>query len=146
MAENINYRIVENPPPHYVEKYDEFVDLYNNPNISIVDIRSQLGWTVKTYTLARLKALEEGKIVERRSRGNQGRPRREKHIPKNYYYRANSDNYVITKRKTIDGEVRTLYFGTYKKEEDCVRIIKELKKVDWDKNELDNIKKKLGII
>ena len=140
-----NFRIVENPLPHYYEKYDDFVELYNNPNITIVDIRNKLGWTVKTYTLAREKALSEGLIKERRVRSKKGRPRKKKKVPKNYYYRKNTGNYVVTKRITINKEVKTIYYGTYKNEEECVKIINELKKVNWDKKELPNIKKKLGI-
>ena len=34
----VNFRVVENPEPSYIEKYSLFVDLYNNMDISVVDI------------------------------------------------------------------------------------------------------------
>ena len=36
-------------------------------------------------------------------------------------------------------------YGTYATEEEAQLVVEELKKVDWDRNQLPNIRDKLGI-
>lgn len=145
----VSFRLIENGCPAYVEKYEEFIELYNNPEIRVEDIRKQLGWGTKVYNDARKQALKENRIMDRRSPNSikncKGRPVKPKHKPKHYYYDWWSDKFVIVKRYYVDKKDVVVYYGRYDKEDTAKQIVEELKKVDWDKNKLPQIKKELGL-
>lgn len=145
----VNFRIVENSKPAYLEKYDEFIELYNNPEITVDDIRKKLGWRTKIYNDARTQALADGLITDRRTinsiKNCKGRPTKEKHQPKYYYYDRLHNKYVIVKRYYVNKEHIVIYYGRYDKEETAQMIVEELKKVDWDKKQLNDIKKRLEV-
>lgn len=145
----VNFRVVENPEPSYVEKYSLFVDLYNNMDISVVDIRKKLGWSTKVYTMARNKALAEGKIVDRKTSmailNSSGRKKAEPVLPKNYSFDKGSGKYLVKKRIYDEGKgcMVSGYFGLYDNEEEAQLMVEELKKVGWNKDRLDEIKKRV---
>ncbi len=62
-------------------------------------------------------------------------------MTKNYYYDRIWKRYRVT--KTVKG--RKMSYGTYATEEEAQLVVEELKKVDWDRNQLPNIRDKLGI-
>jgi len=62
--------------------------------------------------------------------------------PKNYCYIKRDDRYVVY--KFIDGKLRN--FGRYKYEEDAKLVSDELKKIDWDYNNLPEEYKKLRCV
>ena len=147
----MEFRIVENPEPEYVRNYDLFVDLYNNMDISVENIRRELGWSVKVYKRAREKALEEGKIVDRREYRfiiNKLKPTMsDQNSPKNYSYYKNANKFVV-KKSVFDekkGSMVNGYYGLYEREDVVQRIVEELEKVDWDKSKLDEIKEKVRL-
>lgn len=146
----VEYRIIENPDPAYYERYEEFIELYNNKNITVEDIRKKLGWRVKVYNDARRKALKEGRIVDRRSKKSiencKGRPVKPKRNPKYYYYDRLSRKFIIKKHFYPNNEEIIIYFGKYENKESAEKVVSELKKVGWDKNELVNIKRRLGLL
>ena len=146
----VKYRIIENPNPAYYEKYDEFIELYNDRSITVDDIRRKLGWRTKVYNDARRQALREGKIIDRRSpksiKNCKGRPVKPKYQPKYYYFARDVNKFIVKKNYYIDKKEVVVYFGRYDNEKVAQKVVEELKKVDWDKNELPNIKKKLGLI
>ena len=143
----MEFIIVENHLPSYHEGYEEFIRLYNGNELTVHDIRVKLGWNVRTYTRARKKALEEGRIVERgdtnRVTKNSRKALKKKNPPKYYYYRHNLGKFIISKKLSVDGTEKTVYFGAYKTKEECENIVRELKKVDWDKSKLEEIKNKI---
>jgi hypothetical protein len=145
----VSFRVIENSSPAYMEKYEEFIKLYNNPEITVEEIRKQLGWRTKIYNDARKKALEENRIIDRRSPNSikncKGRPVKPKHQPKHYYYDRWHDTFVIVKRYYINKKDVVVYYGRYKREDTAKEVVEELKKVDWDKTKLQEIKKKLGL-
>lgn len=145
----VSFKVIENGRPAYMEKYEEFIELYNNPEITVEDIRKQLGWRTKIYNDARKQALKENRIIDRRSPNSikncKGRPVKEKHQPKHYYYDRLHDKFVIVKRYYIDKKDVVVYYGRYDREDIAIKIVNELKKVDWDKKKLPMIKKELGL-
>ena len=62
-------------------------------------------------------------------------------MTKNYYYDRIWKRYRVT--KTVKG--RKMSYGTYATEEEAQLVVEELKKVDWGRNQLPNIRDKLGI-
>ena len=62
-------------------------------------------------------------------------------MTKNYYYDRIWKRYCVA--KTVKG--RKMSYGTYATEEEAQLVVEELKKVDWDRNQLPNIRDKLGI-
>lgn len=56
---------------------------------------------------------------------------------KYYYYNSTKKRWIVSK-----GGV---YFGSYKNEDTAKIIVEEMKKVDWDKNQLWKIRNKLGL-
>lgn len=144
----VRFKIVENSPPAYAEKYEEFIELYNNPDIIVEDIRLKLGWRTKIYNDARRQALKEGRIKDRRTRKmlkNRGRPRKPKYKPKYYTYDRRTRKYRVSKRYYVDGKYHITHYGGYRKETDAQKIVEELKKVGWDKSKLNEIKQRLNI-
>ena len=142
----VNFKIVENSLPVYLEKYDEFIELYNDPEIPVEEIRRRLGWRTKIYGDARRKALSENKIQERRRSVGVGRPVKKKHEPRYYYYDKTTGKFIIVKR-CYDGEKDVvIYYGRYDREDTVKKIVEELKKVNWDKSRLEDIKKNLGLV
>lgn len=61
--------------------------------------------------------------------------------PKYYYPRKKGNKIYYEVKKTIKGESRC--YGVYKSEEIAKAIIKELKKVNWNKKYLGEIKRKI---
>ncbi len=146
----VNFKIIENSPPVYMEKYEEFIELYNDKNITVEEIRQRLGWRTKVYNDARNKALEENRIIDRRSKNSiencKGRPVKEKHIPKYYHYDRWYGKFVIVKKYYRDKKEVVSYYGCYNNEKVAQAVVNELKKVDWDKSKLKDIKQKLGLL
>lgn len=60
-------------------------------------------------------------------------------VPKHYSER--NGKYAVY--KCVDGKV--FYFETYENEDDAKKIVEALKEVDWDKNQLEFIQRKLGV-
>lgn len=150
MVYMVEFHIIENPDPAYFEKYDEFVKLYNDKNITVDDIRRKLGWRTKVYNDARRKALDEGKIVDRRSKKSidncKGRPLKKKLQPKYYYYDKKTRKFIVKKNYYINKKEVVVYYGSFKDCDVAKQVVLELKKVNWDKSKLNDIKQKLGLI
>lgn len=137
----VNFRIVENAPPSYVEKYDEFVELYNDHSVTVKEIGELLGWSTNVFEQAKEHALSEGKISLRKPYGNRGKWVKVRKVPKYYSYSKNSGKFTVKKHifDEVVGESVLIYYGSYKRECVAKRVVEELKKVDWDKNKLDEI-------
>ena len=140
----IRFRIIENAPPKYMEKYDEFIDLYNNSSLTIEDIRKRLDWTCSVYNQARKKALSENKLNVRNPNYKGGRSKNNiKNNPK-YYHRTKKGKYVVHKNFYNGRDiVKSVYGGIYKYEWQAQKVVEEFKKVGWDESQLNNIKEKV---
>lgn len=140
----VTFKIVENAPPTYMEKYDKFVELYNDNSITVQDISKELGWSCNVFKQAKENALKEGKIKLRSPRS--GRRRKKKREPPKHYSYSKKGRKFSVKKNVINeesGKSVLVYYGSYISEKVAERVVCELKKVDWDKNELDKIHRKI---
>lgn len=143
----VNFRIVENAPPIYIENYEEYIDLYNNSSLTVMEIINKLDWTQSTYKQARKQALKENRLIQRKiikkTKPNKNKKIKQKSAPK-HYSRTIDGKFVVLKRfykgKTL---YRNVYCGIYKTEAEAQEIVKEMKKVNWDESYLDEIKRKV---
>lgn len=141
----VNFRIIENAPPKYMERYDEFVELYNDHSITIQEIGQILGWSTNVFEQAKEQALADGRISLRKPSGNRRKWKKIRQPPKHYSYSKNSKKFAV-KKHIYDEERKEsvlIYYGLYISERVAERVVSELKKVDWDKSELDNIHRKI---
>lgn len=121
-----NFRIIENSPPKYLERYDEFLELYYNPDVRKMDILKILDWSDGQYKKARAKAIEEGLIEKSKPRG------RGVKNPKYYYYDNKLKRYVITRDTK---RIHIYHICNSKKE--AIELVDYLNKFGWNK---ENIK------
>ena len=87
--------------------------------------------------------LTQGKWIKyRRELMNEGIIKRRKNVlreAKHYYFHSKSNKWVV--QKQMNG--KKIFFGKYDTEETAQRIVKELKQCDWDKNQLQEIQKRI---
>ncbi len=104
--------------------YDEFVELYNNYDISVIDIKKRIG--AKAYTRYRKKALDNGDIKQRpfNLRFNE-------HY-KYYHYDKSMEKFRV--RRVIDGKF--ISYGFYEDENVARKVVEKLKSVNWDKSRI----------
>lgn len=142
----MNFRVVENAPSSWIGKYDNFCDLYNNSDLTVVEIRKKLDLSIRQYTKIRKKALKEGKIVDRRSTNsianNNGRPPLPQKQPRNYS-RLRNGKFTVVKRFYRNSKTVNIYCGIYDDEEVAKRIVEEMRKVNWDIKYLPKIKEEV---
>lgn len=69
----INFNIVEGSDEEYYSKYEEFIEYYNNTDLTVNEIRLKLD--LNTYKLKkyREKALEENRLTKIGYRGSKWR-------------------------------------------------------------------------
>lgn len=131
----MNFNIIENSQPSFLERYDEFISLYNNPNISVREIVKRLGWNTTQLKKARKKGLDEGVIQKRYST-----PRYSKKCIRNgnrfKYYSKYYGRFKVCKHHNG----KYVYYGIYDSVKVAERMVMELEKVDWDKSKLDEIR------
>ena len=140
------FRIVENAQPEYLEKYEEFVELYNDKNITVKDIRKELGFNMAQYNLARQKALSEGLIKNRLTSNDKRLGRRKvkkKRNYKHYSHSRSSGKYNVVKRLYENGKSVTVYCGTYDTEEQAMMVVEKMSNVGWDKKYLNKIREEV---
>lgn len=122
----MNFTVIENPAPKHLEKYDEFIELYNQGDLIINDIIKKLGWSQKTYLNALKQGRKEGKIGERRLQNAK------------YYYPADF-GYRIT--KWLNG--KRVHFGWYGSEEAAKLAVEYFKECGWDKSQIGVIRERV---
>lgn len=107
-------------------KYDYFVELYNNPNLSVLDIKREVG--TNAYTKLKREALKNNDITLRPTVFNIN-----ENLYKFYHFDKQRGKYRVHKVK------KGVYmsFGFYETEEEAKIVVEELKKVGWDKSKLD---------
>ena len=123
MASKKNFRIVENSPPKYLERYDEFLELYFNPEVFKRDILLELDWSENQYQHARKKAIRDGLIQPRTK-------------VKHYYYNKSNGKYIVNKC------TRNIHFAhTVDTEEEAKAMVEYLRKYGWTKQNAYKFKK-----
>ena len=122
----VNFRIVENAPPKWHERYYEFVELYNGPTVTKTELLKRLDWNLNQFNPAREQAIKDGLVPEIR-----------KPIKGKYYYQTSNGNYVVT-RGTKEIFVRA-YLHT---KEEALALIKYLEEHGWTMENVDKWRKK----
>ena len=145
--QEMNFRVVENSPPSYLDRYDEFVEMYKNTDIKVEKIKAELGWSTNVYEKARKQAIREGLITNRHP--GHYLKKKEGVSPKYYSFSRNANKFIIKKWLRKGGVRKEYYYGIYGNEDAVKMVVAELKKVDWDISKLDEIqdkvKRELGV-
>lgn len=125
----VNVRIIENVQEDPEER--EVVRLYRE-GLSMKKIGELLDGSETWVRRILYEARDNGEV--------EIRPRYSVN-PKNYWFNKHNGKYHVYKQ--INGKSRQ--FGTYSDEATAKKVVEELRKVNWDKDCLNDIKKDLGI-
>lgn len=113
---------------------DEFARLYSDRSLNVPELCRVLGINRGEYRKLRRHCHDEGLIRFR----NEGHLKRKKRNRTTHIYRT---PYGYNIKKTLDG--KPVYYGTYRDYRDAERVVEELKRVDWDKSQLESIKRRV---
>lgn len=129
---NVSFKLING---NDLEEYEEeFKKLYNDSTLPVRLIPEKLGITTGEYRRLRKTLLEKGEIKLRRKPNK--KPYSYHRTPKNYSYnRAGHGTYTIIKNH--------VYYGTVKKEDDAVEVVRRLRECNWDKSKFKEIKKQV---
>lgn len=116
------------------EKKEEFIQLYNDTKISCADIPVILGITPSNYATLRKQCLKEGLITYRHK---WAKNKKNKRVPSFIHYNTSRGTFSIVKNRVYYCSVRD--YGV------AVKIVDLLKKKDWDKSKMDEIKAEVGV-
>ena len=130
----MNFKII-NGNNDWLKQVDNFVELYNDITINSKTIISKLKLTVNEYRQLRKHCINEGLITPRKSPHPQ--KSKQKQEPTHIYY--NGYSFIVKKR--VAGEY--VYGGSYRKHSDAVKVRDALKKCNWDKNQIKQIKQEV---
>lgn len=132
----LNFRVVEGEPEDYWDKYEEFIRLYNDNRIPVRRIKEKLGLRETKYNQYRNRAIEENKLE---LRYNVYVSKKGGYTPAKYYHETNCGTFHVQKWMGN----RSVSFGTYRSERIAKEIVKKLKEVNWNKDELHRIRKEV---
>lgn len=104
--------------------YDEFVEMYNNYDVSVKEIKRKVGGNA--YSRYRKKAIKNGDIKQRPFN------LRFKENYKFYHYDKDMEKFRV--RRVINGKY--ISYGFYDDEETAQKVVARLKEVNWDKKKL----------
>lgn len=125
----VNVRVIENGYD-YPDKM-EVIRLYRE-GLSMKKIGELLDVNVGKVRRMLHEARDKGEVEIRPNCGVN---------PRNYWFNKHNGKYHVYKH--INGKSRQ--FGTYSDEATAKKVVEELRKVNWDKDCLKDIKKDLGI-
>lgn len=126
----VNFNIIDGEYDNF-NIIDDFVKLYNNPNYTVPMIREHFNMSYGEYTRIRRYCVEKGLI--------NGDKMRYTIRTSKYIHNKKNGKYQIWNK--INN--KKCSFGTYDLFSIAKKIVIELIKVDWDKNELERIKKEV---
>ena len=118
----------------YLLKKDEFIKLYNNEDISVKEIQKRLKLSLVQYRQLRKKCIEEGLL---KLRHHPYHVKKEK--PPKYYYPANRSIH----HESYDIRRKGVYYCICKTVAEAELTVKKLKECDWDKSQIERIKKEV---
>lgn len=122
----VNFKIIENAPPRWHEKYYEFVELYNNPEITKTELLKILDWNLNQFNPAREQAIKERLIPELR------KPLKAKH-----YYKTSNGQYMVQR------DTKTIFVRAYcHSEEEAQLLVEYLHENGWTMENVDKWRKK----
>lgn len=126
----MNVTVSEYSDGELQDRYNSFVNLYKNNNFTLREIAKRLG--ISPHLTGRIKkeAIEKGDI------DGSSKPSLDY-----CYFNENTRKWYICK---WNGE-KQVFYGTYGSFKEAQMVSNELKKVNWDKNQLEKIKEELKI-
>lgn len=130
MIDLVNVQVIENAPDDPEEQ--EVVRLYRE-GLSMKKI-GELFDGSETWVRRILYEARDNGEVEIRPRYSVN--------PKNYWFNKHNGRYHVYKQ--INGKSRQ--FGTYSDEATAKKVVEELRKVEWDKSQLERIKAEIGVL
>lgn len=111
-----NFVIVENPKPNYADRFDEFVELYNDPTLLRREVREKLGWNRSTYCKARKEAMSLGLIQDSPVK------------PRYYFFNTTVGKWMVNRRdKNHDIRIRC------ESKEQAMAMVEYLHEFGWSK-------------
>ncbi len=126
----VNVRIIENVQEDPEER--EVVRLYRE-GLSMKKIGELLDGSETWVRRILYEARDNGEV--------EIRPRYSVN-PRNYWFNKHNGKYHVYKQ--INGKSRQ--FGTYSDEATAKKVVEELRKVEWDKSQLQRIKDEIGVL
>ena len=117
----------------YLLRKNEFAELYNNTTISVREIQKRLKLTLSQYRKLR-KECEEAGLINLRYATHKKKER----IPK-YYSPVNRSIH----HESYNVRRRGVYYCVCKTVEEAELTVKKLKECDWDKSQIERIKKEV---
>ena len=106
--------------------YEEFVNSYNNPEITGEDIKRLNGLNSKQYSKLRQKALSNGDITTPRHMNANGAK---------FYTKTKKGDYIVKKQYGH----KTILVGRFPDEATAQMIVLKCKLVNWDINKISHI-------
>ena len=131
----MNFNIIDGDD-HYIEQAPEFARLYNDPDITVQEIKNRMGLTKNPYEKLRKYCLEHGLI-----RGLRGYKPKSLNNPRYYTHTVQRGIEYWIVNKTING--RLVHFATFKKQKQAERMVELLKECNWDIDCKDVLKERV---
>ena len=133
----VNFKVIDGDDSFYT-KADTFIRLYTDKKYTIESICSELNLTVNQYNRLRDYCAEFKGLSVKNKIGKFKKCNGSVSLPK-YYSRTMFGTFQV--RKTVNGKV--IAYGVYKTPEIADAIVERLIECDWDKNELERIRKEV---
>ena len=113
-----------------------FIELYNNPEITVPKIRETLKITNNEYRKLRKHCIENNYVSKRKT----FRPKKRTYKTDPKYYSPTTTRGITYFRvaKHINGHYT--YFCEFKKAQQAELMVEKLKECDWDKSQVDRLK------
>ena len=114
--------------------HEEYLKIKNDyvNGLLVKDLRKKYHMTSRYWQKTRKELEKETGIKRGKVSPNAGKGK--------YYYKNRIGKYVVT--KYINDNL-TQYYGTYSSQKIASKVVEELKKVDWDKSKLIDIRMKI---
>lgn len=120
------FTITEGEDPNYYNKYQDFLELYNNTKTPTKEIHTILDISQNQYRNYRKRAIEENQLQNRRQTHGK------------YYYK-NGNGYEV---KKYNGR-KQIHYGYYHTIEQAQHVVKRLKEENWNIKKLPEIQMEL---
>ena len=109
-----------------IEVYEEFVEAYNNPNITGEDVRRLNGLNPRQYSYLRAEALHNGDINVPRHMNSTGAK---------FYTRNKNGEFIVKKQYGH----KSIVIGRFSEEITAQMIVALCKAVNWDLDRISNV-------
>ena len=125
----MNFNII-NGNDDYLELADQFTEYYNNPKISVVEIKEKLKLNKNTYRKLLKYCKEQGMVKARYKYNKWDKRKNQKLEPLNYTKSINNGYTYWLVDKHINGKRK--HFASFKHKKQAKRMVELLKECNWD--------------